>query len=85
MIQRALSRGVRNPQITYCSEVGSFWAKFYGCYDFIENKGSSRPSLILATGEMRNHSYIGGETMPVEKALRHFADLHGVDFMFVEP
>ncbi len=83
LIELARHRGILNPVITYNSQVGSFWSRFYGCDNYVENKARTIPALMIATGLMRNYNYLGGETMEVDDALSHFAALNRVPFVVI--
>lgn len=68
-----------HPKLSFCSQVGEFWASFYGKANFLDAlEGVTIPGAIVASGQMRNYNYMGGETITVTKRLQEIADDWGI-------
>ena len=68
----------------YVSRLGSFWSKFFGVDQFLDDKeGRTKPSEIVATGSMRNYNRYGGETVGVVKRLEEIAKIYQIPIKFI--
>jgi len=73
---------LRTSPISYCSRVGSFWEGFFGSKDFLDVKVTV-PKLVVATGDMRNYNFLGGETLDVRDRLKDIACRFGTKLEMV--
>jgi len=67
-------------RVVFSTQVGQFWQAFFNEIHFCD-KRVTVPRLIATTGQMRNYSYAGGETLDVGKALEGIAVKFGVAFV----
>lgn len=67
-------------RVTFSTRVGLFWEAFFDDWYFCD-RPVTVPRLLAATGQMRNYSYLGGETLDVGKALEGIAVKFGVAFV----
>jgi len=68
----------------YCSQMGDFWGTFFDRNDFLDGvEGRTVPRRLVATGEMRNYSYAGGETGDVAERLAEIAKKWRIPIDFI--
>jgi hypothetical protein len=78
-------RGMGIPAFSACSELAAFWPTFFGSRWYVDPGERTLPALVIATGNMRNHSRAGGETVPVRSRLEEITTRHGIGLAFIEP
>lgn len=72
----------RGDRVVLCCNAGVFWESFFDEEAFFD-RPVSIPRLILATGQMRNYGYLGGETLQVQNRLEEIAEKFGVPLVML--
>lgn len=72
--------------IAYASRVGTFWEKFFGVDNFLDDVDKrSAPEEIVATGNIRNYNWAGGQTVNISTRLDEIARKYEVPIRFITP
>lgn len=71
------------PEYVFASQLGTFWKRFFGDENFLDNEVSV-PRAIIGTGYMRNYNRRGGETVYGAKRLEEIASDWNLSIEFIE-